>query len=130
MIGLVLFLLAHVVYIVGFAIGFKPQRSRIPAAALVVAYSLAVALLLRPGLGEMALPVFVYIIVITVMGVLAVLRAMEGRQLLLGGLAFMLSDSLLAINKFRFPVPAERYVVIITYYFAQYMIAHAFLHNE
>ena len=49
---------------------------------------------------------------------------------LLGGMAFILSDSLLAINKFRFPVPAERYVVIITYYFAQYMIAHAFLQNE
>jgi alkenylglycerophosphocholine/alkenylglycerophosphoethanolamine hydrolase len=78
----------------------------------------------------MALPVFVYIVVITVMGVLAVLRAMGGKQLLLGGLAFMLCDSLLAIDKFRFPVPAARYLVIITYYFAQYMIAHAFLQNE
>ncbi len=129
-IGLVLFLLAHLAYVVAFAIDFELQRSRLPAAALVMAYSLAVALLLRPGLGDMALPVYVYIAVITVMGMLAVLRTMGSTQLLIGGMAFMLSDSLLAINKFRFPVPAERYVVIITYYFAQYMIAHAFLHNE
>jgi uncharacterized membrane protein YhhN len=129
-IGLILFLLAHVAYIIAFAIGFKPQKSRLPAAVLVVAYCSAVALLLRPGLGDMALPVYVYIVVITVMGVLAALRTMGSTQLLLGGMAFILSDSLLAINKFRFPVPAERYVVITTYYFAQYMIAHAFLQNE
>ncbi len=129
-IGLILFLLAHLAYIVAFAIGFELHKSRLPAAALIMAYSLAVALLLRPGLGDMALPVYVYIVVITVMGVLAVLRAMGSTQLLLGGMAFMISDSLLAINKFRFPVPAERYVVIIIYYFAQYMIARAFLQSE
>ncbi len=126
-IGLVLFLVAHLFYIAAFATGFEPQRSRVIIAAIIVAYSVMLALLLRPGLGKMAIPVFVYIVVITVMAVLAAFRAMKGSSLLFGALAFVLSDSLIAINKFLTPVPAAPYLTIITYYLAQYMIAHAFL---
>jgi len=129
-VGLALFLVAHVFYIATFARRIQVQRSRIPLAVLVVVYSSVLAVILRPGLNEMMLPVLVYIVVITLMGVLAALRAMKGNSLVYGALAFMLSDSLIAINKFLTPVPAERYLTIVTYYFAQYMIAQALVRDS
>jgi uncharacterized membrane protein YhhN len=128
-IGLVLFLVAQILFIAAFATSFQLQRSRIPVAALLTVYSVVLAWLLWPHLGEMALPVFVYIVVITVRAIVAALRTMKGNALLLGALAFMFSDSLLAVNKFWTPVPAASYG-IISYYVAQYMIAHAFLGND
>ena len=129
-IGLVLFLVAHLFYIATFVARFHAQRSRHWLAKLLVAYAAVLAWLLRPGLGEMALPVFVYVVVITVMAVLAVVRVIPDNRLLYGVLAFMASDSLLAIDKFLTPVPAASYCIIISYYFAQYMITHAFLGND
>jgi uncharacterized membrane protein YhhN len=128
-IGLVLFLVAQLLYIVAFATGFQLQRSRIPVAVLLAVYSVMLARLLWPSLGEMALPVFVYIVVITVMAIIATLRSMKGNALLLGAVAFMFSDSVLAVDKFLTNVPAAPYG-IISYYFGQYMIAHAFLGND
>jgi uncharacterized membrane protein YhhN len=125
-IGLGLFLVAQLLYVGAFAMGFELNRSRTAIAAIVVAYSLILAWLLRPGLGEMALPVFAYIVVITTMAVLAVLRA-DGTHLAIGALVFMLSDSLIAINRFLTPVPAARFLIIVTYFFAQYMITRAFV---
>jgi uncharacterized membrane protein YhhN len=129
-IGLVLFLVAHVFFIVAFATRFALLRSRIPVAALLTGYSALLTWFLWPNLGEMALPVLVYIVVITVMAIVATLRTMRGNALVLGALAFMLSDSLLAVNRFWTPVPAASYWIITSYYFAQYMIAHAFVGHD
>jgi len=128
--GLGLFLVAQLVYVITFARGFQAQRSRLPLAGLLIAYSLALALILRPGLGDLMLPVFVYIIVITAMGVLGVLRATKSTSLAVGAVAFMLSDSVIAINKFLMPIPGHRFLTIVTYFFAQYMIAQAFVQEH
>jgi len=116
--------------VITFARGFQAQRSRLPLAGLLIAYSLALALILRPGLGDLMLPVFVYIIVITAMGVLGVLRATKSTSLAVGAVAFMLSDSVIAINKFLMPIPGHRFLTIVTYFFAQYMIAQAFVQEH
>jgi uncharacterized membrane protein YhhN len=126
-IGLGLFLVAQAIYAMTFARGIQVQRSRIPLAFLMIAYSCALAIILRPNLGEMLLPVFIYIVVITLMAIVAALRTMEGSSLVVGAIAFMLSDSLIAIHKFVTPIPAERFFTIITYFFAQYMITTAFM---
>jgi uncharacterized membrane protein YhhN len=127
--GLGLFLVAQLVYVITFARGFQAQRSRVPLAVLLILYSVSLALILRPGLGDLQLPVFVYIVVITAMGVLAALRVTKGNTLALGAVAFMLSDSLIAINKFLMPIPGHRFWTIITYFFAQYMITQAFIQD-
>ena len=65
MIGLGLFLVAHLLYIFAFATKFRLHRSGIPAAALILLYAAILAWTLRPNLGEMVIPVFVYLIVAT-----------------------------------------------------------------
>ena len=39
-----------------------------------------------------------------------------------GALFFMLSDTILAVNKFKMPLPFGHHTVLTTYYVAQYLI--------
>ena len=41
----------------------------------------------------------------------------------LGASFFALSDAILGINRFRFPVPGEAYTILATYYVGQMLIA-------
>ena len=43
---------------------------------------------------------------------------------------FLISDSILAINKFKSPLPLRGYLVWATYYLAQYGIAIGFLREK
>lgn len=130
MFGLVFFLLAHVMYIVTFSRDLKVQKSRIPAVVLLVIYGLIMAFVLRPSLGEMALPVYFYLVVITTMGIFAALRASKSKLVLYGAISFIVSDSILAINKFLVPVLASDYLVMITYYLAQFLIVYGFVKSD
>ena len=49
-------------------------------------------------------------------------------SLLSGALLFMLSDSLIAINKFRVPLPAAGFWIMITYLAGQYLIVRVVAH--
>jgi len=66
-VGLGLFLVGHIVYIVLFSRDFKAQRSRIPIVLVLIAYAIAVAVIMTPHLEDMMIPVYVYMVVITVM---------------------------------------------------------------
>lgn len=129
--GLVLFLLAHVVYAIGFTLfnGFHPEDLITAVALFLVA--IPIYLYLRPGLGRMHLPVVIYIVVILVM----VHRALStffgdtfntGQAWLLsvGAILFLLSDVLLAINRFRQPFKTAR-LRLYLYYAGQLLIALA-----
>ncbi len=129
-IGLGLFLVAHIVYIVAFSRDFKAQKSRIPIAVLLVAYAVAIAVIMTPSLKEMMLPVYVYMVVITLMGIFAAFRGPKSKLVLYGALSFIVSDSILAINRFMVAVPASDYLVMITYYLAQVLIVYGFVKDE
>ena len=47
-----------------------------------------------------------------------------------GALLFVLSDSMIAINKFTIEVPAERLLVMSTYIIAQYLIIQGLLKHH
>jgi alkylglycerol monooxygenase len=71
----------------------------------------------------------VYAIVIALMAAQAIGRAAVRRDtasvgVAIGALCFMLSDSILAINKFAMPLPMSEFAVLTTYYAAQILIAH------
>jgi uncharacterized membrane protein YhhN len=53
-----------------------------------------------------------------------VLRDANSIGVAVGATVFMLSDSILAINKFAMPVPASEFLVLATYYTAQILIVH------
>jgi uncharacterized membrane protein YhhN len=126
-IGLGFFLIAQIMFIVTFSRDFKMQKSRIPIIAVLAVYALAMAIAMTPSLREMAIPVYLYLVVITLMGIFAALRAAKNKFTLYGAVSFIVSDSIIAINKFMTPVPAADYLVMVTYYLALFLITLGYL---
>lgn len=124
--GLLAFLVAHLAYTVAY-IG----RSRAIAPAWLLASLLAVALMLSAlfGLGElgvMKLPVFVYAVVIGLMLWRAGAQGNSTPQAyfaLLGAVLFVLSDAVLAWNRFIDHHDGLRYLNISLYWLGQWGIA-------
>jgi uncharacterized membrane protein YhhN len=84
-------------------------------------------ILLSPYLGDMKLPVRIYGIVISFMFMLAmhmlfIKNKTAGRFMMTGALLFVISDSVLAINKFYQPFEAAGMVIMLTYGLAQLFI--------
>jgi uncharacterized membrane protein YhhN len=125
--GLVAFLTAHVFYI----LAFKPVPGHQVSAAIFlpfVLYGLLMFFLLAPGLGKMKLPVLVYIGVITAMAGFAAGRFVDlgGTRPLLafaGAILFLISDSVLAYDRFAKKVPRGQIFILGTYFPAQLLIA-------
>lgn len=121
--GLGFFLLAHIFYTTALSQHFSTTKLFQPLTLTVIGalavYVVVMSLLLRPKLGSLASAVYLYIAVITVMGISA---SFCSSMTLAGALIFIISDSLIAINKFLQPIPGSSYWIMITYYLAQYLI--------
>ncbi|MGD8465881.1 MAG: lysoplasmalogenase [Anaerolineae bacterium] len=129
LIGLILFLLAHVIYCIAFTLpnGFHTQD--MITGALLLAFAVIVFLYLRPGLGSMQGPVIVYILIICLMVNRAAsaffgdaFTTTQAWLLTVGAILFLLSDLVLAINRFRHPFEANR-LGLFLYYGGQLLIA-------
>lgn len=130
--GLISFLAAHVCYILAFRKTSVHHSQTIlkekPWLVLVfIAYGTLFFFLIRDGLGDMLIPVMAYMAVILIMGITALnrFRRVEYSSFILvfaGALCFMMSDSLLAINKFSAPFPMAGFFIMLTYIAAQYLI--------
>jgi len=125
--GLVAFLIAHLFYIALFKQGapwFASQR----ALLLTLAVGAAMYAFLFPGLNPvLRVAVGAYVLVIALMAAQAIGRATVLRDKAALGVAigagfFMLSDALLATNRFAFPLPMAQLWVLSTYYIAQILI--------
>lgn len=129
--GLGSFLLAHIFYI--FSFGVK-RKYNIITSLLFLIYSSVFFYLIYPNLnGGLLIPVLVYCIVLTLMGITAWHRGMEDKQLLffgLGAILFIISDSLIAYSKFVTEIPLNSLWVMSTYGFAQYLILQGFINSE
>lgn len=125
--GLGLFLIAHIVFIITFSRDFKVQRSRIPLIVIISLYGLGMAIVLTPWLKEMAVPVYTYITAITLMAIFAAFRAAKNMFTIYGAVSFIVSDSIIAMNKFVVPVVAADYIIMVTYYLALFLIVYGFL---
>lgn len=125
--GLVAFLIAHVLYVLVFLKHRNQQKSSLGFITILLVYAVILFYLLKDGLGEMLIPVLVYMLVILSMATTAFLRKNKVNTLsynlvFLGALFFMISDSLLAINKFYRPIPLSNISIMVTYALAQYLI--------
>jgi len=125
--GLVSFLIAHLFYISAFTYHSKITRSPWPLIPFVI-YGILIFVILSPYLGAMKFPVAAYIVVILVMGWRAWERwsqAAEKTALLafFGAVLFIISDSILALNRFREPFAVARALNLSTYFAAQWLIA-------
>ena len=128
MIGLGGFLVAHIQYIILFIKSSNKTNLKTGiapfAVILFVGFTAYLIHQLWPHLGELQIPVFVYATVLMLMGVAAVSRVIEvGKTtVLLGAVLFVVSDSILAINKFIEPVEFGRVLIMFTYTMAQLLI--------
>ena len=129
LLGLSSFLLAHIFYIIYFhkARLRDNVKSNPWLLVIVVVYYGALISFLSPYLGDMKLPVRIYGIVISFMFMLAlhmlfIKNKLAGKWMMIGALLFVLSDSLLAINKFYQTFEFAGILIILTYALAQFFI--------
>ena len=125
--GLGAFLIAHLLYIFSFA-PVEPKRYII--ALCYVIFGVSMFLVIQPGLGKLFLPVFVYMNVLLIMGIFTLISKKSNVWLMLGGLSFVVSDSLLGINKFAIVIPFAHLLIMITYYFAQFSLVKGFVNKR
>jgi uncharacterized membrane protein YhhN len=125
--GLVSFLLAHLLYLRAFT---RQQRLAARPALFVAYAAVAAAILwqLWPGVpAALRLPVLAYVACLAAMAAQAAVLwrsgTPRGAVLAAGGALFMLSDALLATNKFATPLPLANLWILGSYWPAQWCIA-------
>jgi uncharacterized membrane protein YhhN len=125
--GLVSFLIAHLFYISAFTYGSKIRHAPWALIPFVI-FGILIYVILFPYLGAMKLPVAAYILVILVMGWRAWERWSQTAEItalfaFIGAVLFIISDSILALNRFREPFAVARALNLSTYFAAQCLIA-------
>ncbi|GAB2538027.1 lysoplasmalogenase [Rhodanobacter koreensis] len=134
--GLVAFLCGHLCFLAAFL-----GDSRFAARPLWLLASLGYGtvnlwLLWNSIEASLRLPVIVYVVVLAGMGGQALVRARvftqrddaqagSARRAAMGATLFMLSDSLLAWNRFHAPIPLSSLWILSTYYLALWWIARS-----
>ena len=130
--GLVSFLVAHLCYLVAFTRNVRLAARVGPFAFYAVVAGL-ILWQLWPGVpSALRAPVVAYVLCLASMAAQAAVvgwrahgTAMQGRGrvLALGGALFVLSDALLAINRFAAPLPLSGLWILCSYWLAQACIA-------
>ena len=130
--GLVAFLIAHLFYLRAFYLDsikkVEVQKRYITPIFMVFGFfCVAFYYNIQPYLGGQSIPVLIYTFVITIMAIMAALRygkvkMSSFRLVLFGAIFFLLSDSLLAYNKFVDRMQIGNLLVMITYMLAQFLI--------
>jgi alkylglycerol monooxygenase len=127
--GLVAFLIAHLCYIALFRRGTPWFASKAALACTLLAAGGMYAFLFPKLDPVLKVAVAAYATIIALMAAQAIGRATILRDpasigVAIGAVLFMVSDSLLAINRFATPIPLAQFWVLATYYAAQVLIAH------
>lgn len=132
--GLASFLFAHIIYI-KIVSGFLQKDLTIKIVSSAVPFVLffaGIMYLIYPNLGEMFVPVLVYGVTIATFGATALLHYRQepntaSSWLLIGAILFIVSDSMIALNKFYETNAFYGVAIMVTYIIAQYMICKAMI---
>eukprot|EP01040_Poterioochromonas_malhamensis_P010494 gene10494-11422_t len=131
--GLVSFLLAHLAYIYGMYVPIS-TTTYFSLPVLFAYYYWIMSQLIPKAKDELRIPILIYGIAICSMGLMAINRVFSSSIAktsailgLLGSLSFVLSDSILAFNKFYAPIENAKFLVMVTYYSAQILITASVL---
>jgi uncharacterized membrane protein YhhN len=105
-------------------------------AGFFMAYVAGMLALLFPGLEGLMKPIIsIYAISLILMSMMALNRsgrvgAMSFKLVFVGSLLFLLSDSMIAFNKFHSHIPLAGFLIMLTYIAAQYMIMRGLILEE
>ena len=132
--GLITFLISHLLYIVA----YRQHRDELDESPLKGVHMIRLAfpiilagtgliIILYPALGDMRIPVIIYAVVLVLMALNALFRfgrttATSFWMVFSGAVLFMISDSVLAINKFLSPFEEAGFLIMLTYMAAQLSI--------
>lgn len=132
LLGLVFFLIAHIFYSIAF---FRDYRYDSMASKkyghlmlfIMAGFTIGFYIFIRPYLNEMKIPVMAYMVIISIMAIMAGYRyqrvnLLSFQLIITGAILFIVSDSLLAINKFVEPFISSGVFIMATYMIAQYLI--------
>jgi uncharacterized membrane protein YhhN len=130
LLGLISFLLTHILYAIVFFettgefIFLKTKRLLL---LVIIIYGALIIYTIMPGLGKLQIPVTIYGIIITGMVVAALSRYGKVNEtsymlVFLGAVLFLISDSLIAMNKFKQSFPEASVLIMCTYLAGQFMI--------
>ena len=136
--GLGAFFVAHVFYIVSFVkSNFENHEVALIHKAPIFMFALVffggmMFFYLKPNLGDMMIPVIAYIAIIVGMNIAALNRYKKVNDqsfwlIALGAILFLISDSIIAINKFDHWIDNARVYIMFTYILAQYLIVQGTL---
>lgn len=142
--GLVAFLISHIIYCVVFNKQIKTIRINkaflFSGSIVILIYLIGMLSALLPTLGDLKIPVIVYASVISLMLFFAFSGLLTwekpGNQFVfIGAVVFILSDSILAVDKFYNPIQKSSVFIMSTYLVAQYLIVTGILklnsnHNQ
>ena len=68
--------------------------------------------------------------ILLLMAITTLLSTKSNQWLIIGGLSFVLSDSLIGLDKFYQPIVGAHYFIMVSYYFAQFALFKGFLLAE
>lgn len=127
LLGLVAFLLGHLFFIIAFVEikreNHKPLKW--PYILLPMLYFIAIMAILLPKAANLQVAISIYALVIVAMLIFA-LHLIDlqkgGKAIAFGAMFFVISDSLLAINKFAFSLNDKGFSVMITYCTAVFLL--------
>lgn len=136
--GLGSFLIAHLCYIVYFnqirrrnGVSFVPK---ILVSLCVLIYVVSLFIVLVPNLKSLQIPVFFYALTLAAM-LLTSFHAFDftkhrfGKLCIAGTILFVVSDSILSINRFYQPFKFANILIMLTYAVAQFLITIGALDN-
>jgi uncharacterized membrane protein YhhN len=125
--GLAAFLVAHIFYIVSL---FPLEKKKLIFVAIYIAFGAVMFSIIEPGLGDLFAPVFAYMTVLLLMAILTLLSKKSNKWLMIGGVCFAISDSLLGLNKFTTTIPFASIFIMTTYYLAQYSLVRGIFNDR
>ncbi|SEU18883.1 Uncharacterized membrane protein YhhN [Stigmatella erecta] len=135
LVGMAAFGFAHLCYIRTFLEGVRWKRLNRRKAVMygfpfaVYGYTLypVIAAHMTGGDLRYRLPMLIYMALVLTSALSGFLRTLQFRSssstpVLAGAVLFVLSDSIVALSRFVFPLPAMNFAIMATYLFAQYLI--------
>lgn len=140
--GLLAFLVAHLYYIFTYKQFMSEDTSRALLGVQRFRYSFPIILagtglitVLYSHLGGLKIPVIIYALVLVLMVMNALFRfgrtsTSSFAMVFFGATLFMISDSMIAINKFLMPVAYSGFWIMLTYLAAQYLIIEGLLKHK
>lgn len=125
--GLIAFLIGHICYIIAFTVSTDSPFTSWIFLPIVAVGAIYLRIIL-PYSGRMKIPIIIYVLIIMIMSWVAIERFHNDPTLrtilpAIGAVLFMISDAVLALNKFRKPFFSAELIILSTYFTAQWFLA-------